>query len=235
MARRVMGRGGNKPSVDPYLNNVSLLLPMFGVNNGTVFTDYSPSPKTITRYGDAKTVTAQSKYYGSSGYFDGGGDYLSVASSAALKFGTGDFTVECWVKLPAYPGGGYLNDMTILGPASAATGAHILFVLNYANGAITAWNGSTGLTGVLALPLNAWTHIAWTRQSGVLRLFMNGVLDSSVSYPTNVTATTQWNLFGYAYNQLRFFPGWAQDLRITKGLARYTANFTPPSQLYLGL
>jgi len=63
---------------DPYFTRTTLLVPFNGANNSTVFTDYSFNPKTLTAVGNAKIVTAQSKFGGSSGYFDGGGDYLTT-------------------------------------------------------------------------------------------------------------------------------------------------------------
>ena len=80
-------------SYDPHYANVSLLLHGDGADNGTVFTDNSHSPKTVTAYGNAKTSTAQSKFGGSSIFFDGNGDYLVSPSNSAFQFGTGDFTI----------------------------------------------------------------------------------------------------------------------------------------------
>jgi hypothetical protein len=86
---------GSEQSIpdDPNYASVSLLLHMDGTNGSTVFTDLSPVPKVVTRFGDAQISTAQSKFGGSSAYFDGTGDYLTVASSADFGFGTGDFTI----------------------------------------------------------------------------------------------------------------------------------------------
>ena len=93
---------GTGTRTDSNSSLIVLAIPMDGANNDTTFTDKSAtikgsgSAKTITRYGDTKTSTAQSKYYGSSGYFDGTGDYLQVANNVDLQFGTGDFTIEGW-------------------------------------------------------------------------------------------------------------------------------------------
>jgi hypothetical protein len=82
---------------DPYRSNVVLHLPMTGANNSTTFTDVQPTPKTITRNGDTKISTAQSKWGQGSGYFDGTGDYLTLANHADFALGAGNFTIEFWI------------------------------------------------------------------------------------------------------------------------------------------
>jgi len=88
-------------STDPHFANVGLLLHMDGSNGSTTFTDSSPNALTVTPSGNAQISTAQSKFGGSSGLFDGTGDFLSPAITSALTFGTGDFTVEAWVRITA--------------------------------------------------------------------------------------------------------------------------------------
>lgn len=206
---------------DPHFANVSLLLPMFGADQGTVFTDYSPTPKTITRYGDARTVTAQSKYYGSSGYFDGSGDYLTVPASGFLS-GSGDATVEAWV----YP-------ETTSGTRVICSQSSIGFNFELRN--------DTGLGLWLAGPDTyryggtvsnlAWSHIAFTKQGDTFRLFVNGVLVSTTTQAVSFSGTSC--SVGSSPTATLPYKGYIEDLRITKGVARYTANFTPPTQLYV--
>jgi hypothetical protein len=71
---------------------------MDGADNSTTFTDSSPTAHTVTRSGDAKISTTQSQFGGASAYFDGTGDYLTVANSEAFNFGSGDFTIDCWIR-----------------------------------------------------------------------------------------------------------------------------------------
>ena len=93
-------------NLDPYYGNVSLLLHMNGSSSDSIY-DYSQYNNSITKFGNASLSSNQSKYGGSSAYFDGNGDYLTTNSSANLAFGTNDFTFECWFytvsKLNAYP------------------------------------------------------------------------------------------------------------------------------------
>ena len=90
------------PNTDPNIASVSLLLSGNGINGSTSIIDSSPSPKTVTAFGNAQISTAQSKFGGASIAFDGVSDYLTVASSAGLTFGTGDFTIELWLYVISY-------------------------------------------------------------------------------------------------------------------------------------
>lgn len=211
-------------SFDPHYNSVSLLLHCDGADGSTTFVDKSPSPKTVAAYGNAKVSSTQSRW-GASAYFDGSGDYLLAAPvGSSFAFGTGDFTVECWVN--------------------TSTTAEKIFVGCY-NSSITSWQlniyqgklywYSIGNHLAGSLPINdgAWHHIAATRSSGVLRLFVDGVLDKSISLPSNyanqllaLEVGAQVNARNSAYDLV----GYIDEIRITKGVARYTANFTPPTE-----
>jgi hypothetical protein len=197
---------------------------MNGSNGGTTFTDYSPVPKTITRY-NAVTSTAQSKYYGSSGYFDGSGDYLSVAS-AGVNFGTGDFTVEMWLRIPSLPGGAYMDildtrtaDSTGFSFGITSGGAVYLY-------SISAFRVNTG-----SFSTGAWHHVAITRASGSIKVFLDGTQVGSTWDASAVDYQVTTLLVGKYYAGSAVFLGYINDLRITKGAARYTTTFTPPTQL----
>ena len=211
---------------DPYFNQISLLLPLAGSNGSTTFTDYSPSPKTITRSGDAQISTAQSKWGSGSGYFDGAGNYLSVADSADFGFGTGDFTIECWCYLPgSVSGDGPLFDFR------AGSGQNGLFYIDGADGRKLTYYNGTVYTGGSAVSLTAWNHLALCRASGTTKAFLNGVsqwtttdsFDFGASRPLKIAANFAGSTGLNAY---------FQDLRVTKGVARYTADFTPPTAAF---
>ena len=205
---------------DPHFDNVSLLLHMDGEDGSTTFTDSSATPKVATAYGNAKISTAQSKFGPSSGLLDGYGDFLHVVSSAEFGFGVGDFTVESWF----YP----LSAQTgVIVDARVNNTAELWFVY-WDLQKINFYTPSATLTSTSTASLNTWHHFSVTQQSGVLRLFIDGALagtSTNTSYlgdsvPICVGANPagKSNLHGYI-----------DDLRITKGVARYTANFTPPA------
>lgn len=209
---------------DPHFDKVSLLLHMDGADGSTVFTDSSAAPKTLARYGNPRIVTAQSKWGGASAYFDGNYSKLEVPSNPELAFGTGDFTVECLVfSLPA-TGGGVDFDKLIFGGFQADP--DFICFLGSSNLAPALWNGSIAPVSQIVVPPNTWTHVAWCRASGVLRIFVNGQKGIEASMPTQFNQSS--NYIGGEVNT-RFLNGYIDDLRITKGVARYTANFSPPS------
>ena len=208
---------------DPYFSNVSLLLHGDGANGSTTIVDSSPSPKTVTAVGNAQISTAQSKFGGSSLAFDGSGDYLTVPSSAAFEFGTGDFTIEGWWRRTADTLGGILD-----------------FGLNYGGIGIyqqTNLNvrvAGTDVITTLNFSANQFVHLALSRSGTSLRLFYDGAQQgSTVSNSTNLVNTFGTVAIGAFVSGGSFYPTTAanlDDLRITKGVARYTSNFTPPTQ-----
>jgi hypothetical protein len=213
--------GGGGPT-DPNFANVSLLLHMDGANGSTTFTDSSSNPKTVSRFGDAQISTAQSKFGGASAYFDGTGDYLSVPGDNDFAFGTGDFTVEFWLRQDFV--GSSNRDIVTFGPNWE--------IYTSATGQVFLWNGSTNIinsaTGVISA--NTWHHVAVTRSSGNVRLFVDGVQRGSTAAgnSTNFTNAQAFYVNFYPGNFWRLI-GYVDELRLTKGVARYTANFTPPT------
>jgi len=211
---------------DIFYNKVSLLLPMTGSDGSTTFTDQSPSPKTATVLGNAKISTTLEA--GGNGDFDGVGDYLTIPNTVDFRFNTGDYTVEALVYNTNRPGGDVDNDMTIFGTLSG-TGI-LFFSLNYATAVPQVWNGTTGINSTIAVPLNTWTHVAYSRSSGTVKIFVDGVQGASGTHNldnSNATETIKIGGNGGGYNN-RFFYGYMSSLRITKGVARYTTDFTPP-------
>jgi len=219
-----------EPAGDPFFfSNVSLLLHGDGTNGSTVIRDSSSRMNTVTAVGDAQISTAQSKFGGASIAFDGTGDLLRVASNPELQLGTGDFTLELWAYLTARSDFGSVFDfrtanmtqvnvlLTFLGTTGGGTNATLkLFV-----------NGSVRILGP-DIPLNQWVHIALCRGSGNTRLFLDGVQGGPTYVDTNNYVSSLLRVYGNIL-EANFLPGYADEVRITKGVARYTADFTPPA------
>lgn len=160
---------------------------------------------------------------GGSGYFDGAGDYLTGPTNSAFNLGTGDFTVECWVYRTA-TGTGY---ETMLGFDVSGGLLFELYLGQLDFGIRGTANNVSGVT----VPSFQWVHLALARQSGVVRYFQNGVLIYTYTgvYATqNFTNNTNALISGYAPGD-GVFNGYINDLRLIKGTAIYTANFTPPT------
>ena len=221
-------------ATDPNFANVSLLLHGNGTNGSTTITDSSPSPKTVTPVGNAQISTAQSKFGGSSIAFDGTGDCLTAPDNLNFAFGTGDFTVEFWLYLIATATnnlafGSCLYDNRTL---ANVTGAPALFIRS--TGSLRLWEGNNVAydSAVSAVPFSSWCHIALSRQSGATKVFANGsqVIAHSASYGITAGGLTVGGVIDFRDTSAAFkLNGYIDELRITKGVARYTANFTPPT------
>ena len=223
---------GSGTRTDAFASSLVLAIPMDGANNGTTFTDESAnirgsgSAKAITRFGNTKTLTAQSKFYGSSGFFDGTGDYLRVPASSDFTYGTGDFTFEAWI----YPT--ISADQLIY--AQTSSGNNFINIslaptTNYLSAQINSSGAGNNVVTTIPVTLNAWNHIAVTRQSAVVNLFINGILGGSGTRNIDLSlASIQPTIGTYSHTSALNFNGYIQDFRIYKGLAKYTANFTPP-------
>jgi hypothetical protein len=205
------------PGSDPNFANVSVLLHMNGSDASTTFTDSSSNAITVTGYGNAQLSTAQSKFGTASAYFDGTGDYLLTASSLApLQMGTGDFTVEAFIR----PTSSVASYRTLIGLTT--TDNETLYILS----GQLRWYISGTAAGTIAV--DTWYHVAASREGTSLRVFIDGTL---VDTSTNSVDITAGRLSVGATGALtgEFFQGWIDELRITKGVARYTANFTAPT------
>lgn len=212
--------------VDPHLANVVLHLKGDGANNSTSIVDSSPTPKTITRVGDTKISTVQSKYGGSSIYFDGS-DSLLTSTNTDFTFGTGDWTIEVWVYT--------INRREICGAfTNGVYSSGNIGWGDYNNTFSFYWNASS-IAPISNYPLNQWVHLALTRQSNVHRSFINGVLTGTPTTRTTGETSNQFEIGtnGSQDQYRQFYTGYMDSFRITKGVARYTSNFNPETDTYL--
>jgi hypothetical protein len=214
-----------KVPVDPQYGSVSLLLHGNGTNGSTTITDNSPSPKTVTAVGNAQISTAQSKFGGASLAFDGNGDYLTTPDNSAWDVG-GDYTIEFWMWIPAQSTGSYT--LGILGTNSIG-GSSGFAIGHYVGNVVVRLNGASTLSSSAPLLINTWQHIAVVLSGASLKGYFNGseMLSGSSATTNTSSALIIGNFIDLDSN--RWFNGYIDDLRITKGVARYTANFTPPT------
>jgi Concanavalin A-like lectin/glucanases superfamily len=160
---------------------------------------------------------------GGSMYFNGSTDYLSMPSTN-LAFGTGDFTVECWL----YPTGSTTSNLIDFRP-SGTNGAYLNISLSTL-APIVYVNSTAQITGS-AISLYAWTHLAVVRSSGTTKLYINGIQSgSSWSDSTNyLTGTTVVLGAGSITVGGSPYAGYISNARVVKGTAVYTTTFTPPT------
>lgn len=219
------------------ITNTTLLL---NFTNGGILD--ATSKNNLQTVGGAAISTAQSKFGGSSMLFDKTDDRLTVPSSQNYNFGTGDFTIEFWM---------YSNDVSgattrgILQTSDTAGGLKTTYTSGLCifqgstatgsaqNGALVAniIGTSVGTNAGGIITAGAWYHIAIVRASGVCTVYVNGTAQPVTATISGAISGQNLVVGGY-YNTSYLYDGYINDLRITKGLARYTANFTPPTQAF---
>jgi hypothetical protein len=205
------------------ITNTSLLLNFTnaGVLDATAKND-------LETVGNAQISTAQSKWGGASIAFDGTGDWLLGPDNTNLQLGSGDFTIEGWV---------YLNATGVAYGLASKGAASTGWSVNVTSGNKLQFSyTATALTGATSLASGTWYHFAVVRNgsgTGNLRVYLNGTADATSAgavtdnfNQTNVLYTGADRVGGSALN------GYIDDLRITKGVARYTANFTAPTAAF---
>lgn len=170
--------------------------------------------------GDAQIDTAVKKYGTGSLEFDGSGDYLDTVSTEALTFGTGDFTIEFWINTS--------SNGNIMNPSSATGSGYWGLLMQSGN---LRWNNSYAVANLWEISASAiqdgsWHHVAISRASGSTKIFYDGTLQSTQADTTDYSGTGAWRI---GSGNLAAFNGYLDDFRITKGVARYTANFTAPA------
>ena len=219
------------------------------------FVDNSTNAYTITSNGDASvqrfspfspTSAYTTSVIGGSGYFDGSGDYLSTTNVAALRLGSGDFTVEAWIN-PSRVTNTYVSQIFgTYGYVSSldrgwfiglnSTGYLQFVICNPAGGAVLLTLTSSTITTA-----NTWSHVAAVRSgsgSNNVKLYLNGIqvasgtstADDTYSVSDFYIGTSRSdNLSPAIGNSGTSFAGYISSIRMVKGTAVYTSAFTPPT------
>jgi uncharacterized phage protein (TIGR02218 family) len=213
-------------SGDPYFADVVLLSHMDGTNGSTTFTDDSSYARTLTARNGGVVTTAQKKWGTGSlnpATTDAG---VRAAYAAELALGTGDYTVECFFRTSV---GGSGLTIPLVGMWGVAPAWY--FYLN--SGLLTLRDRNVVDTiAVFSPTANTWYHLAASRVSGTTRLFIDGVQVQSSATPQNLSPASGSPDLGIGYIPgfgLSVTTAFIDDVRITKGVGRYTATFPPPS------
>jgi len=226
---------------DAHFPKVEALLPFDGTNGATSTTDLSERGNTVTFGGDAEISTAQSKFGGSSLSLDGNGDYVDLPQ-ATNQLVSEDFTIEFWFRINSGAGsetvglfGSYYTTPSGKGMimASSATYNQVYFQWHYGAADWAYLNRTQGTR--TALSNNTWYHVAVTRSGSTWRLFLNGTQEDSVTQSDQLTdsgSTTRLGNYGPSATASHGLNGYIEDFRITRGVARYTSNFTAPTSAH---
>jgi hypothetical protein len=223
---------------DQYYNSCSLLMHFNGTNGSTTMTDNSKNNFTVTSVNGAAISTAQSKFGGASVYFDGTNDYLSVPDNESLEPGTNNLTWEMWIKttsgvqyatLYSRMPDSFTSGMwsLMINAASSTAGDIALYVADYSN--VTPLL----LTTAVSIRDDVWHHIAIVRNGSAWVCYVDGTSRATGTFSGGISNLSSGARIGADQFYGRYFIGYIDELRITKGVARYTSNFTPPnSQFY---
>ena len=205
--------------VEASASSANLLLTFNGTNGDTSVTDLSGNGHALTRKGVAVLTTAD-KVFGTAALDipDTNSGFQADAHSD-FAFGTGDFTVEMWVK----------GNDTTWGFYNSKGGAGYQFGIFVANNTYSVYKGGWQNSGVTYDP-DSWVHVALVRFSGTSYFYVNGNQTNTWIDTTDYTDNTPMIGNYYASNNTWDGQGKVDDLRIIKGTAAYTGNFTPPAQ-----
>lgn len=211
-----------------------LLLHNDGIDGSTIFRDEVRIGNGPTAIGDAHIDTGVKKFGTGSGSFDGTGDYLTVANSADFDFGSGDFTIDGWFYFNA----NNIGYQFMVDRRSNSDGTGWVFFLDYKNqfsflsASASGWdNVVLNNTGVVPAT-GCWIHMAVVRFGNVFTMYQNGTAIKSGTYAGSIGEQTTNLTIGAGHATPGSFNGYIDELRISKGIARWTANFTPPTAPY---
>jgi hypothetical protein len=182
--------------------------------------------------GNAQISTSVVKYGTGSMAFDGSGDYLSAIDSPNTELGAGDFTVELWAYYSS------ISSTPVLIDKRASTAQISPFIFYTTGGTIVFYSSSNGSTYDIAngvtigsVTTGTWYHVAASRSGSSIRLFLNGTLANTVTSSASlVNNSDAWTIGATVGGN--YLNGYIDDLRITKGVARYTSTFTPPTTAF---
>lgn len=214
--------------IDSY---VKLLLHMDG--ESSTFTDSSLYAHVITPNGSVVQTDAQYKW-GKSAYFPGTGDHLSIPDSDDWNFASGDFTIDSWIYLLSNSGG--IDHMIACQYSVSAYSPfyfavyddRLCFLWSYSDG---TWNNISNYVGGISLNTDTWYHVAAVRNGTTIKTYVNGIADLNITSVGTLYDSSGDLMIG-KYSSFPTLYGYLDELRISKGKARWTSNFTPPSAPY---
>lgn len=216
-----------------------ILLHMDGVDASTTFTEsaHAGAAHTWTAAGNAQIDTGITKFGTGTGLFDGTGDYITTPDHADFTLGSGDFTVDFWFNRAGGDGAARFicgqsdnagTTTTRAFQVLLSTGNVVLFSCFDAAGSATTVTGTTTFTAT------GWHHVAGVRTGNVLRLFVDGTQEGG-DVAFSVAVNDSANAFGVGSLgevTANTWNGSLDEFRLSVGIARWTANFTPPTAAY---
>ena len=217
--------------IDSLKNKEVLLLNMEGEDGSAVFLDSSNDPKKVKANGKAALSVEQAKFGKASGHFNGAGDYLTLEASPDWDFGTGDFTIDFWVKRT-----GLQNYAGIV--CSVRQRDYVGFSVQIQRDGFVELasdaDGSWGQDMITSRGIadETWTHVAVVRYGKMVTIYFDGAAVETKNV-AGYNFTSASNKGGLTIGRLHpdvdnyYLKGFLDDVRVTKGVARWKKKFKP--------
>jgi len=209
-----------------------LLLHCNGDDASTTFTD--EAGKTVSPNGGAQLDTAYKKFGSASGMLYASGSYLTVPNSADFDFASGDFTLDFWIRIKS---GHVYGGLISRRPSASSEG----WCLGLNGSGCVDWRGKVGgsfawprFSGTTAINDEVWHHVALVRYGSSWKIYIDGVEDGSETNSGALDDEALALAIGAESSAGESATGefWIDEVRVSKGIARWTANFTPQEYEY---
>ena len=218
------------PDPDDNYSNVTLLLHMDGNPGSSLIKDSSPLNSEIVSYGGLALTNSDYKFGVSCLYFNGDGMYLDVPQQARPT-STEQFTIETFIKISTLPSSDRRYQIYSQHTESVS---HISIEIS-PDGYLILWLGATSTTvfSNTPLPINQWVHVAVSRTSEGFFLFQDGNLVGSTTDNSSLVSTGECRIGRHGGDRTDWdFSGYMDEFRITRGVGRYSSNFSPPTKQF---
>ena len=237
MGADITGITTNEKLADQYASHCVLALPLVGsANDVSASIACTMTNKSVTSNGGAVGLSTESNFYDGSFFFDGSDDFLNIADNTDFTVGSAPFTFEFWAYKTASGEDFFWGSSNSSGSNTSAS-----YAVQTGGGSPSnslralVGDGSSTLTVVnsgIDFVLNKWVHIAFVRDGNTLRLFQDGVQVGTTSFSGTVKDSSDPLMIGRGFggNSSKNFPGYIQDFRFYKGVAKYTSDFVVPSR-----
>lgn len=217
--------------IDAY---AKLVLHGDGTDGSTTITDSSLAPHTMTANGGAHIETDQKKFGTASIQLNNAtADYVTAPDSADWDFGSGAWTIEMWIY-PTTLGA----DSVLIDNRGTSTNVGWVFFVNSSDQLDSFVDDALRVdSGATTISINTWYHVAYVRNGDTLKVYIDGTeagtYDFSASYSiSDAAGGTPLLRLGIRNDNTFGFRGYIDEVRVSKGIARYTANFTPPTTAF---
>lgn len=226
------------PTGDPFFSYVTLLLHCDGISGARDYIDSSSYNRTLTETGSNSLSNVRVKFGTASAFFNDGG--IQVPDSASMELGSSQWCIEWWVYPTSYGPGILCKYFSATPPSpvpiaincTGGPGTERIRIRLSSDGITYGFDQTFPSSGGGAYTINTWTHMAVTFDGTTLRAFSNGVLIGSAACSTTVQNTTnEWQI-GRDKSTGTYVNGNLDDIRVTIGVPRYIANFTPPAAAF---